>query len=113
MIVGKKDYGLVNFKHSGDDTVYTHAQNLDGVLQEVSDRRKETHGGWSDNRSMRYVGSIPFIELERNPDLKAAVVSGDTKVIEQAVKVFFATQEGSRYLVNKLDTGKSGQVIVK
>jgi hypothetical protein len=106
-----KEYGLVNVEIDGNTGIYTHAQDIDPTLEEIAKRKLiQNDSGFSKDRTQRYIGTIPVIEFERHPMLKEAMQHG---CLDKALTIYLQTEEGSRYVVNKLNTGRSGQVQIK
>lgn len=109
-----KDHELVDIQHEGDNVIFTHVQDIDPTIAEIKQRaRVQNEGGFSHDRNMRYIGSIPAGVIENNPALRFAFRSGDPEIMEKAIRIFFQSQEGQQFTVNKLDTGRSGKVIIK
>ena len=107
------DHGLVDVAYEGDKFKFTHAQNLDILRAELKERMKyQTAEGWSENRSMRYIGTIPAAAIEARPELRAALNSGDDAAIRKAVEIYF-NGEGREFMMNKIDSGKDPRIVVK
>ena len=66
----------------------THIQDTDQVGQEAKDVRTYSDNGFSDERSLRKIGSIPsvFLMQEKYKD----IADGDQKSMKKAVKRFFS-----------------------
>jgi len=100
-----KHSGLVGVESEGDELVFTHAYDTDPIMKELKWRKEnQRDNGWSEKRTMRYLGTIPaevtVIEPHLQEDAKAAAAWFDTPV-------------GQQFRVNKADTGRSGKIIVK
>ena len=68
-------------------TSFQHIQRLDDTGEEVKAERVVTDNGFTEQRSMRKVGSIPSIFLMQ-PKYKD-ILSDDKKAFKKAVKRFF------------------------
>ena len=68
-------------------TSFQHIQRLDDAGNEVKAERVSTDNGFTDQRSMRKVGSIPSVFLMQ-PKYKD-ILSDDPKAFKKAVKRFF------------------------
>lgn len=100
-----KDYGIVEAKFEGDLLCVKNAQDVTPTLQEVQDLRLNTKdNGFSDDRTMRHIARIPDIYWVKHPEWLH-----DTRLILK----WLQTPEGSRYVINKPNTGRSGHVRVK
>ena len=107
------DHGLVRTEDDGDYLRFTHAQHLGAAKEYVKNMAaNQQSGGWSKDRTMQYIGSIPAAAIEANLELRAALNSGDQVAIKNAVKLYFAN-EGQEFIVNKIDSGKDPRIIVK
>lgn len=106
----KKDYGLRGVTQDKDNYVFHHIQDVDPTLKELNELRMRGGDGFSKSRNERYIGSIPMIEFERNPMLKEAMKHG---CLDKAVEIFLRSDEGKKYVVNQIDSGKDGRVRVK
>ena len=74
-------------KVEGDTIHINHIQKLDDVGNEVKEHRKYSDNGFSDQRTMRKLGSIPSIFLQR-PEYKD-IMDGDQKSMAKAARRFF------------------------
>lgn len=106
----KKDYGLRGITENKDNLIFHHIQDIDPTLKELNELRMQNLDGFTKARDKRYIGSIPMIEFERNPMLKEAMKHG---CLDKAVEIFLRSDEGKRYVVNPINTGRSGHVRVK
>ena len=70
-----------------EKTSFQHIQRLDDAGNEVKAERVVTDNGFTDQRSMRKVGSIPSVFLMQ-PKYKD-ILSDDPKAFKKAVKRFF------------------------
>jgi hypothetical protein len=108
MIFLDKDFdkGTVDARFEGDDLVVTNAQDLDPILEDLQLRRLEQNeGGFSKERTMRFMGTVPTSVFALHPEFLH-----DT----DALVTWLETDPlGRRFCVNKKDTGRSGQVIMK
>ncbi len=101
----KKDYGLMNIEYEGDKFKYLHGQDIDETLMEVQElKENQRDGGWNESRTQRHIARIPDIEFLRHPEWMH-----DSRLILK----WLETPEGSRYVTNKVYTGRSGHVRVK
>lgn len=92
-----EDIGLTGIDYKDDKFIYTHCQDVDGVRREVyNERNGNDSNGYTDGRTMRKVGSIPFIEFLTNPVLNEAMKSGDQELLSKAVDMYLRT-EGKQY----------------
>lgn len=64
-----------------------HVQKLDDVGEEVKDQRTYGDNGFTDERTMRKLGSIPSIFLQK-PEYKDVLV-GDQQSMAKAARRFF------------------------
>lgn len=107
------DHGLVQVEEAAEVLRFTHAQNLDCLRKELETRIKyQTGEGWSEGRTMRYIGTIPAAAIEASPELRAALNSADEVAIKKAVEIYFKG-DGREFMVNPINTGRSGKVIIK
>jgi hypothetical protein len=98
------DRGTIDASFEGDNLVVKHVQDLDMMLRDLKLRKQnQNEGGFSKGRTMRYIGTIPESASAINPELM--------KNSEAALE--FLQNEGSEFCVNKVDTGRSGQIIIK
>lgn len=98
------DRGVVDVEDDGEFIKVTNVQDLDPLLKDLALRKQEQNeGGFSKDRTMRYIGSIPASAIAINPELG--------KNAEAALD--FLNNEGSQFRVNKVNTGRSGKVIIK
>lgn len=98
------DRGVVDVREEGDLIVVDNVQDLTPLLKDLALRKKEQNeGGFSKDRTMRYIGTIPDSAVAINPEL--------ARNPEAALD--FLNNEGSQFRVNKVDTGRSGKVIIK
>lgn len=101
---------LIKSKFEGDKVIFDHVQDIQPVFDELKDRAlNQNEGGFSNDRSQRFLGSIPASVIENEPELKEALRRGDTSVLTD----FFQSERGKIFCVNKPDTGRSGKVIIK
>lgn len=100
-----KDYDIVDAEFIGDLLKVTTAQELAPTLQEVAELRQHgNHNGFSKNRQMRHIARIPDIELIRHPEWQH-----DSRLMLK----WLESPEGSRYVTNKPNTGRSGKIVIK
>lgn len=80
------DIELDNTPHNRKVKIYQ-TQNLDHVAESAKADRLDNWNGWSHERSMRKIGTIPMVFLsdERYKDLN----SDDKKIFEKATRKFF------------------------
>jgi|TARA_B110000438_G_scaffold303377_1_gene364578 hypothetical protein len=64
-----------------------HIQKLDDVGEQVKDERTYGDNGFTDQRTMRKLGSIPSIFLHK-PEYKD-IIDGDQKAMSKAARRFF------------------------
>ena len=53
----------------GDHTVISHVEDLEPIFEHTAQMRKLNNNGFSKERNMRYLGTIPLMTLLRNPEL--------------------------------------------
>lgn len=100
------DRGIADVQIDGDLIKVQHVQDIDPILSDLALRRKEQNdGGWSGDRTMKFMGTVPSSIFVIHPEF-----IHDTKAL---VKWLEHDAVGQQFLVNRTDTGKSGQVIVK
>lgn len=91
------DFGLRGFEHKDNKTIYHHLQDVDPVLEQVhKEKMGNDSNGFTDQKTMRKIGSIPFIEFLRNPILAEAVASGDPEMMGKAMELYLKS-EGKQY----------------
>jgi len=74
-------------KFEGKKFVIDHVQDVTDVGEQVKDERRYSDNGFTDQRMMRKVGSIPSIFLN-NPKYKD-IVDGDQHAFAKASRRFF------------------------
>jgi hypothetical protein len=112
MIIKSKheNAGLVGIDYVGDKIIMNHVQDIDPVIEELRVREQvQNEGGFSNDRTQRYLGTIPASVIEDEPALKEALRHGDTSVLLD----FMKSEKGSVFCINKPDSGRSGQIIIK
>lgn len=78
--------GATSFLRSeGHTPIITTMQDTDPVAVECKKDRLDNHAGFSTERLLRKVGSIPIIYLVKYPD----ILSSDKQTARKAVKKFF------------------------
>lgn len=98
------DMGVIGARFEEEKLVVDHIQDLEPILRDLQLRKKyQNEGGFSKDRTMRYIGTIPSSATAINPEL--------AKNAEAALE--FLENEGSQFRVNKTDTGRSGHIIIK
>lgn len=101
---------LIKSRREGDKVIFDHVQDIEPVFNELKDRViNQNEGGFSNDRSQRFLGTIPASVIENEPELKEALRRGDTSVLT----AFFNSERGKIFCVNKPDSGRSGQIIIK
>ena len=70
-----------------DTATIQHIQKLDDVGKQVKDERTYSDNGFTDQRTMRKLGSIPSIFLQK-PEYKD-VLDGDQQAMTKAARRFF------------------------
>lgn len=71
--------GLAQMDVHGDKFKFTHVQNVEKVMAQAHQDRKDERQGWSKDRTMRRVASIPVIEWLRHPEWQQEIVAyGDS-----------------------------------
>jgi len=99
------DTGLLSVESEKDQFKFTHIQRLDDAEEEL--RMMEAHGstdGFSKDRTMRYLGTIPAIIWLEHPEWQHD---------DKALMRWLQSDEGRKWCVHLPDTGRSGKVIVK
>ena len=81
------DDTLYRFKVEGDKYKMQHVQDVSSVAESCHTERKEDHNGFSAQRSMRKVGSIPLI-YTMQPEYKD-LIDGDQAAMSKASERFF------------------------
>ena len=99
-----KDTGLFDVEYEGDQFKYTHGQYVAPVMEEIKLTRENSSDGFSDDRTMRMIGKIPVIEFLKHPEWMH-----DGNLILK----WLQSDEGRNCVVHKIDTGRSGKVIIK
>lgn len=98
------DRGVTNARFEDGMLIVDYVQDIDLMLKDLQLRRQtQNEGGWSGDRTMRYIGTIPESAIAIRPELATHA--------DEALK--FLENEGSEFRVNKVDTGRKGQVITK
>lgn len=98
------DRGIINAKLDGDLLRVTHVQDLDMIKRDLKLRQQnQNDNGFSKDRSMRFIGTIPDSAVAINPELAK----------DPQAALDFLMNEGSEFCLNKVDTGRSGKIIIK
>jgi len=63
------DLDSVVHEHGRDQLLITHQVDLEPMFREVAHRKHQNPTGFSQGRTMRYLGSVPLMTLLRRPDL--------------------------------------------
>lgn len=99
------DNFVADAKFQGDNLDITYVQKNDPILKDLALRKKEQNdNGFSHDRSMRFIGTIPAAEIAKIPEL-----GEDTDLMLK----WFESPVGRQFCVNKPNTGRSGKVIIK
>ena len=53
----------------GDSLLITNVEDIEPVMAEVHEARKLNNNGFSNKRTMRYLGSVPLSTLLKHPEL--------------------------------------------
>lgn len=53
----------------GDSLLITHVEDIEPVMAEVNEARKLDNNGFSEKRTMRYLGSVPLSTILARPEL--------------------------------------------
>ena len=69
LILDENDATILNVEYDGDNYVMRHAQKIDGILASNQEARKDDGNGFTKDRSMRFVASIPELEFIKRPEL--------------------------------------------
>ena len=101
---------IIKSKYVGDKIVFDHAEDIDPLMEQLKLREyTQNEGGFSHDRTQRYIGTLAGSVIENDPELKEALRHGDaSKLLD-----FFETERGSCFCVNKPNTGRSGKIIIK
>lgn len=60
--------GLQTIDYRKEQVVFTHAQRIDPVLAECQESRESGSEGWSANRTMQRIASIPAAVFVQHPE---------------------------------------------
>lgn len=100
------DRGVIDATFEGDNLKVTHVQDVDPILKDLQLRKLEQNeGGFSDDRSMRFLGTVPMSVFALHPEFLH-----DTKAL---VKWMETDPVGQNFCVNRSNTGRSGKTIIK
>ena len=100
---------LQSVELDGDNMLFNHVFDYTDEMKTAQKFRKNNDGNWSDDREMRLIGHIPAGAVQILMKTKPEVLK-DAKLL----KKWIYSEEGQAFRTNTaLDTGKSGQVIVK
>ncbi len=99
-----KDTGLVGVDYEGDEFKFTHGQHITPVMQEIKELRENSTDGFSKERNQRLIGRIPHIEFLKHPEWMH-----DGNLIVK----WLQSDEGKNCMVHKVDSGRSGKIIIK
>jgi len=101
---------LANAFVDGDDMIFNHVADVTQEANNAKDFRANHLGNWSDDRDMRLIGSIPELAYAKLAKEHPEIIK-DAKLLKDWL---YHTEEGSLWKTNQaLDTGHSGQVIIK
>jgi len=100
---------LQSVHYDGDDMVFNHIFDSGHEMKMAQKFRKNAEGNWSKNREHRHVAHMSIgawhILSKTRPD-----VVRDSRLLLK----YFDTEEGQLFATNnRIDTGRSGQVVVK
>jgi hypothetical protein len=99
-----KDYGLADISFDKNKFIFTHAQDVDPTLAEIKALQDAGTDGFSADRTLRHIGRIPMIAYLKHPEW-----SHEPELLLR----WLQSDEGKQYQVHKINTGRSGKVIVK
>ena len=90
-LLDENDATILGVEYEGDNYVMRHAQKIDSILESNYEARKNDNNGFTKDRSMRKVASIPEMEFIKRPEL-IKDLSGNT------MKRFLRSDECKPYL---------------
>ena len=100
---------LRNIEIDGDNMIFNHVFDSGHEMKMAQQFRKNAEGNWSNDREHRHVAHMSMGAWHILSKTKPEVVK-DSKLLLK----YFDTEEGRLFAVNnKIDTGRSGQVIIK
>jgi len=100
---------LRNIQFDGDNMLFNHVFDYSDEMKVAARYRQNNDGNWSDDRELRLIGHIPPGAVEILMKTKPEIMK-DAKLL----KKWIYSDEGQAFRTNTaLDTGRSGQVIVK
>jgi hypothetical protein len=99
-----KDKAHIKTDFVGDKAIYTQAQDLTPWKEEIIAHKMGQTDGYSKDRTMRHIAKIPEIEFLKHPEWMH-----DGNLILDWLK----SEEGRNCITNKIDTGRSGKIIIK
>jgi hypothetical protein len=59
---------LRSAEYVGDNFVFTHTQDTAPTMEQAQQERDWSNNGWTKDKTMRKIASIPEIELVRHPE---------------------------------------------
>jgi hypothetical protein len=101
-----KDHAHIKTNYVGDVVEFIQGQDLSiwrDEMKELSQLHADTQG-YSEDRTMRMIARIPDIEFLKHPEWMH-----DGNLILKWLK----SDEGRNCVTNKIDTGRSGHIIIK
>ena len=77
-------------EHVGDKTLFNHLERVDGIMEHAESMRNFSNNGWTKEKNMRKVASVPSVLFLKHPEIFQDK-SG------KLLRKFLQTEEGRPY----------------
>lgn len=84
-------------EEQGGKIVLTHTENIEPVLEANYASRKDLNNGWSKNRNMRRIASIPFTVWLQWTKQYPELIMGDKELKEKTLRKILKEEEMKQF----------------